>query len=414
MYCENFLTRKVKQGFSILAWCLYDFANQSFALNIVSLYFVRWITIEKGVPEFFYSLCYGVSLFFVAIFAPILGAFSDTIQRRKPYLIWATFISITFTLLLGLTESVFWGLFCFAVANFGCQLAVVFYNALLIDIAPRNKIGFISGLGRMFGYCGAILGLYIVRPLVLERGYHSAFVPSGILFLIFSLPCIIFIKDKLRKKEKVSLFSFLKKENLFVAIKKLRDIFFESERFAGLINFLKASFFGLCVVNTVMLFMAVYATRVFGLDENQIINLVVFSSLFAIVGSLFCGYLSDKIGYKRTFTLVFMGWGLCLLLAAFIFEERFYWFIGPLVGISLGSTWVVSRALVVHLVAPDKIGEVFGLFNLVGYLSGIIGALFWGAILFFLSPLGDIAYRIALLSLFLFLIPCFVFIRRIK
>ncbi len=160
---------KIKSSFLILSWAMYDLSNQFFALNIVSLYFVRWLTLEKHKPEIFYSLTFGISTFFVAIFGVILGAISDITQRRRPFLVYLTLISIIFTVLLG-RDNIFLGLLFFAIANFGCQTAIVFYNAMMVNISPGNKIGLVSGIGKMFGYSGAILALYIFKPIVLKSG----------------------------------------------------------------------------------------------------------------------------------------------------------------------------------------------------------------------------------------------------
>jgi UMF1 family MFS transporter len=403
---------KIRKNSLIFAWGLYDLANQSFALNIVSLYFVRWITIEKQTPELFYSISFGFSILLVAILAPFLGAISDLTHKHRFFLVSFTLLSIAFTIGLGLTESVFLGLVFFAIANFGCQAAVIFYNALLVNIAPENKIGLVSGIGRMLGYCGAVLGLYIIRPLVLEGGYRAAFIPSGLLFFIFALPCMLFVKDR-KTNQILNLPSLLKRDRFTSSLKQILKNTFDLMKSDKLFNFLRAAFFCLCVLNIIILFMSVYATRVFGLSEAQMINLVLFSTLFAIAGSLFSGYISDRIGYKRSLSIVFCLWGICLLSAALMRNLLFYWFIGPLVGVALGSTWVLSRALVIHLVPAHKIGEAFGLFGFIGYLSAITGALFWGGILWFLSPLGELGYRLALLSLLLFLLPGFIYLRRI-
>ena len=405
--------QKIKQKSLIFVWGLYDLANQLFALNIVSLYFVRWITIEKQTPELFYSIFLGFSMFLVACLAPFLGAISDLIHRHRFFLVSFTLLSIIFTISLGLTESVILGLIFFAIANFGCQSAIIFYNALLVNIAPPDKIGLVSGIGKMMGYCGAALGLYIIRPLVLESGYRAAFVPSGLLFFLFALPCMLFIRDK-KINQTLNISSFLKRERIMLFLKRFFRETLDLLKFADLSNFLKATFFCLCVVNIIILFMSVYITRVIGLSESQLINLILFSTFFAIVGSLLSGYISDRIGYKRSLKIVFLLWGICLLSGALASDMLFYWFIGPLVGIALGSTWVVSRAFIIQIVPSQKIGQVFGLFSLIGYLSTTIGALFWGGLIWFLSPLGELGYRLALLSLLLFLLPGFVYLCRIE
>ena len=139
----NFNKDKFKKGLLILDWGLYDLANQFFALNVVSLYFVRWLTLEKGMPEILYSLSFGISTFLVAISAPILGAISDLTQRRRPFLVYLTILSVIFTIALGWGKSIFIGLLFFIIANFGCHAAIVFYNALMVNVAPSDKIGLV-------------------------------------------------------------------------------------------------------------------------------------------------------------------------------------------------------------------------------------------------------------------------------
>ncbi|MBL7151841.1 MAG: MFS transporter [Candidatus Omnitrophica bacterium] len=393
----------MKRTVKIISWALYDLANQFFALNVVSLYFVRWLTLEKGAPEILYSVFFGISTLFVALFAPVLGAFSDAAGRRRPFLIYCTLLSILFTMLLGLADNIFLGLLFFAVANFGCQMGVVFYNAMLADIAPRRKLGLISGLGRMFGYSGAIITLFIAKPIILKSGYQAVFLPTGFFFLLFSLPCLIFVKDAHPAPAGIVLPQFFNKKSIFIFFNNIKSIIFSSGEFPLLSNFLKASFFGLCGINAALLFMSVYATRVFGLNEAQIINLVAFSAFFAVAGSFISGLVSDYLGHRRTLLAVFILWIICFSCGAFARNSTLYLVIGGLLGLTLGATWTVARALAIRIAPPERLGEVFGLFNFAGYLAAITGPLFWGLVLLIAGSFGTKGYRIALLSLNLFM-----------
>lgn len=407
-------SKKLKGAFLIFSWCLYDLANQFFALNIVSLYFVQWLTIERKTPEIFYSISFAVSTLFVAALSPILGFVSDETQKRMPFLILLTLLCVIFTMLLGISKNIFLSLVFFAIANFGCQTAVVFYNALMVNIAPKDKIGLISGVGRMFSYSGAILALYFAKPVVLTKGYQAVFLPTGIFFLIFSLPCFLFIKDRPAEKKKVNFIDFFVNKNKIYAIfKNLQQLAFQKYNSVKLSDFFKATFFAMCGINAVMLFMSVYAKQVFGLDDAGLINLVSISTLFAIAGSLFSGLLSDFLGYKRLLGLTFILWMVGFFLGAKAQHAQSYWLIGALVGIALGSTWAVSRALAIELAPKGRAAEVFGLFNLVGYFSGIVGPLSWSLILLLLRPFGVLGYRIALLSLILFMCLGFIFLLRL-
>ena len=407
----SFGRKNSKSTFLIFSWALYDLANQFFALNVIALYFPLWLTIEKNTPEIFYSIAFGISMIFVAICAPVLGVISDAIQRRKIFLIYFTFLSIVFTIGLGFSVNVFIALLFFVIANFGCQTAVVFYNALMVDVVKGGRIGFVSGLGRMCGYSGALIALYSSKPIIAKFGYQATFLLSGILFFIFSLPCMLFVREQ-KVNVSQSLLQALGKIKLKDVFKKLKNTAFNTTNPSGFNNFLKAAFFWLCAVNAIILFMSVYVTKVFDLGEAQVIDLLVFSTFFAILGSIFSGFLCDRIGYKRSLNLAFFLWGICIITGALL-SPPFHWLIGALAGLSLGATWVIFRAAVIELVPKQNIGQAFGLFNLAGYAAGVMGSLFWGLMVLSLSFLGHWGHRLTLLGLILFIGLGFFFFRKV-
>ena len=399
-----------QRGFQIVSWSLYDLANQFFALNIVSLYFPLWLSKMKVAP-IFYSITFGVSVFCVAFFAPLFGTIADIGGRRKPFLIYFTLLSIVFTFGMGLFTNVALVLLFFGVANFGCQAAVVFYNALLVDVAPRERLGLVSGFGRAFGYLGAACALLFAKPVVLRMGYQPTFLLTGLMFLLFALPCMVFVRQEAR--EKGSLNELLGRKSLKTIFSRLRRTLIESYKFEDLRNFLKAAFFGLCVVHSAILFTSIYIAKVFKVSEAEISNIVLFSAVFALIASLVAGLISDRFGYKRSLVGVFILWGITFLLGGTL-RPPFQWLIGALAAISLGSTWVISRALIVRLVPKEKVGEVFGLFNLVAYLSAIVGPFIWGLIVWAFSSYEEFAYRLACLSSIVFVAVGTIFLLRLK
>ncbi|MCP4650450.1 MAG: MFS transporter [PVC group bacterium] len=406
------ITAKLRRPFLIVSWALYDFANQFFALNVISLYFVRWLTIEKGVPDVYYSITFSISTLFVAVLSPVLGTLSDVMHKHRFFLACFTFLCILFTMFLGFTQNVLLALIFFAIANFGCQQAIIFYNALMLNISEKKKAGLVSGLGKMFGYCGAMVALIFTKPLVLEKGYQSAFVLTGILFFIFALPCILFVKDKPLKEKRQRLKEYMEQNKITAIFKRLKATLWNVQEFKGIHDLFKAAFCGMCVVNMLILFMSVYATKAFGLIESEIIDFIIFSTVFALLGSIISGLISDWLGCKKTLIGVFVLWVICILSGGTCFPP-YHWIIGALAGTSLGATWVVSRAFVVQIVPREKLGEVFGIFNFVGYFSCIIGSMLWGVMIWFLSDLGGLGYRITLLSFLPLLVIGIVFLVRI-
>ena len=87
--------------------------------------------------------------------------------------------------------------------------------------------------------------------------------------------------------------------------------------------------------------------------------------------------------------------------------------VDPLIGIALVGTCVSARALVVDLSPPEKIGEIYGLYNMGGKFGFVLGPLGWGALVWAFGGLGILKYRIAIASLLLFLAGGLYLLRKV-
>lgn len=392
---------------TIFSWSMYDFANTIFAMNVISLYFALWVTVDMKGEDILYSLALSGSMLLAAISSPIMGAISDRIGKRIPFLIFFTFTCCIFTALIGLTNRLFFGLLLFAIANFCYQIAAIFYNALLPQISGKGQIGRVSGYGTSLGYCGTIAGLLLVRPFVLKYGRQAAFIPTAFLFLLFSIPCFLFVKDRLaERRDKFEL-------QIRGAFRKIKEAFVNIKRHPDLFNFLIAAFIALNAINTIIVFMSVYIKKVMGFTDPEIITFYIISTIFAIIGSFIAGFITDSLGSKRTLSIVLGLWCISILLAAISFNKIVFWVVGPLVGICLGATWTSARALVIDLSPPQMVGEVFGFYGLAGKSASIIGPLIWGLIVWAFGFLGILKYRLAIFALLLFLGVGYLFLRKV-
>ncbi|MBN2096880.1 MAG: MFS transporter [Candidatus Omnitrophica bacterium] len=389
------------------SWALYDLANSIFSMNIISLYFVLWLTIDKKCPELYYSLTLGGSLFLAAIFVPILGEISDRLKKRIPFLFGFTLGCVIFTACLGLIKGVGLALFLFFLANFCYQTCGVIYNSLLVQVSTPQTLGRTSGLGVSLGYLGSILGLFLVKPFLDLSTRQATFIPSAILFFIFALPAFIFIKDPPHPhpaRMEIDIKNTCSR--LFKGLSAIRQ-----DR--SLFKFLTAGFFSLNAVNTVIIFMSVYLKRVIYATDTEIIYFMSVSILFAIAGSFLFGYLTDRLGSRDSLNLAIKLWCLSIFLAIIAISKWMFWLIGPLVGICLGATWVSIRTMLIELVPKEKIGRMFGLFGLVARCSAILGPIFWGIIVWTFSDLGNLKYRLALFLVFLFMLTGYILFQKV-
>jgi UMF1 family MFS transporter len=393
---------------AILSWSLYDFANTIFSMNIISLYFPLWVTVDKEGRDIVYSLALSLSSVMVAISMPLIGSRCDRLGRRIPLLVSLTLLSVISTGLIGVFNQLVPGLLFFVLANYGFHAALVPYDALLPSVSRGYSVGKVAGIGVALGYVGAIAGIMMVKPFVGETGGRaSAFIPTALLFLLFSLPCFFLVREEKKKTPGVAWRS-LREELL-----QIKETIVRSKECPGLLPFLIANFLYCDAVNTVIAFMAVYAHQVGGFSDAMIRILLIVSTLFAVAGSLAFGWITERRGAKRTLVMVLYLWMASLLVASVSFSPALFWTIGPLVGIALGGTWVTARALVLDLSPPEKVGEVYGLYNMGGKFGFILGPLVWGALVYFFEGLGTFKYRIALFSLLFFILGGFYLLRKV-
>ncbi len=391
------------------SWALYDLANTIFSMNIISFYFVLWLTVDRGCPEIYYSLALCGSIFLAGLLMPVLGEISDRLKRRVPFLTAFTFGCVIFTAMLGLVKRIPFALFFFALANLCYQLAAVAYNSLLAQVGTPRSLGRTSGLGVSLGYLGTILGLVLVKPFLDSGGRQATFAPSAALFLLFAAPALSFIKDLPHPRiPKIEL-------RLKTVFSRLLKTIGQIRQNQPLERFLLSAFLCLNAVNTIVVYMGVYAHRVMGFGNSEKIYFMVISTIFAIAGSYLFGHLTDRWGSKDTLILVIKLWCLAIFLAAIAVSDWMFWIAGPLAGIALGGTWVSARTMLIELIPQKKIGQMFGLFGLLHMLSFILGTLAWGIITSWaFAGWGILKYRIALLSVFLFMLAGYITLKTVR
>ncbi|MGB2804208.1 MAG: MFS transporter [Candidatus Zixiibacteriota bacterium] len=394
---------------TVAGWAIYDFANTIFSMNIVTMYFAQWLVVENKVEDIYYSISYAISMLMVAATMPALGAISDAKGKRMPPLailtggcILATFaLGIASSAMSDVTAKISVALILFALANYCFEGGLVFYNALLPQVSTPQSIGKVSGWGVGLGYVGAIAGLLLVKPFVdgnifglelsfSQGGRQSAFIPTALLFLLFSLPIFLWVKDGMPRN--------LEKIKFKEAFRRVWEGLANTRKFPGVLRFLVAYYLFSDAIATIVIFMAVYAQMVMGLPDSVKIWFFIVATTFAVIGSFLCGYVTDWIGPKKTLTLAVLGWIFSLLVIMFTVDKTVFWIMGPLIGICLGSTWTASRPLLAGLVPRETLGQFFGLYALSGKVAAVAGPLLWGAaVLYFKADNWMVQNLVALL-----------------
>ncbi len=410
---------------AVWSWVLYDFSNTIFSISILSYFFPLWLREELGAGPDLFNYISAASAVLIALTAPFLGALADLRQRRRPYLVFLTVLTVVATAGLDLAGSILAGVALFIAADVAYQSAIVFYNALLPGVSVGRGAGKISGYGTGAGYVGAIIALLLLTLFVtnpeamrsllgplggwIETGgdnNSNAFLPTAFLYLVFSLPTFFFVPDRqVRTPQPLRIVATYR--DVVSTIGNIRV-------YAGLGAFILATLLYMDAANTTVTNMSFYGREVFAMDQTGIRNLLLFSTVFAAVGSVGFGYASDRAGPKRTLLAVLFLWLVAIVLVAAAPTPGMLLVAGPLVGIALGATWTVSRIMLVALSPPEKLGEFFGLYSIAGRLSAITGPTLIAVLLTIFEGLGPaVSYRIAVGSLTLVMVLGIIFLSRV-
>ena len=135
--------------------------------------------------------------------------------------------------------------------------------------------------------------LHSIFPFTPHGGRVSTFVPTGVLFLLFSLPLFIFCRDH-NPAPKGTPVDWRK------AVRDVRQTIRDAEQHPGTLRFILASFVYQDAIGTIVGFMTLYAVKAVGFEKGSEITLFLVLTIPSIFGSYIYGHLVDRFGAKRS------------------------------------------------------------------------------------------------------------------
>ncbi|MCG3226530.1 MAG: MFS transporter [Candidatus Heimdallarchaeota archaeon] len=428
---------------NVLIWSLYDLANTVYSMVIVSLIINQYILIigqQQGLSytraEIMYDTVIMVMQIVIAIGMPIVGALSDTVGRRKPFVIILTGIILIFASLLGLSHSLWLVLLLYVIANMAYQWSLGFYDPMLPFIAAPKDAGKVGGFGVAFGYFGTIIGILVMMILQgtlgfglfwgspnsnpdagpIELGYlerWETFVIAMAIFLVFAIP-FLWVKER-KKKSKTPPIGQLIKKSFSQLAATFKDIRGHKEMFKFIIGY----FLIVEVANIVVIKMILIVTDGMGMSYTFSQYFIIIATISAVIFTFPVGLFADKKGAKASFILVCALWAAALIISiiaitawpvvetpeflggevgvGITFPFIMVLLMGILAGPAMGGTWVAQRYMIIELAPKEKFGEYFGFSKLSGKVSASIGPIIWGAMIALSTIVGlKVSYALAI------------------
>lgn len=377
-----------------IAWAFYDWANSAFFAVIGTFVFATYFSQaiapdpETGTALWGYALT--ASAIVIAIASPLLGAIADAGGRRKPWLFVCTLMGVIGSAGLWTatpdTSAIWHTLILFALANVGLEVAAVFYNAMLPDVVPPDRIGRMSGWAWGMGYAGGMVCLLIALfgfvqvetpPFGLDKATaeHVRIIGPliAIWLVVFSLPLFLLTPDRPST-------SLPKGEAVRQGVAALKKTLQSVRHYKQAMLYLVAHMLYADGLATLFAFGGIYAAGTFGMELNEVIIFGIVLNVTAGIGAFAFAWVDDWIGPKKTIVIALVSLLVFGLAALLVESKTGFWIAGSCLGIFVGPAQAASRSLMARLAPANLRAEMFGLYALAGKATAFLGPLVLGTV----------------------------------
>jgi UMF1 family MFS transporter len=377
---------------AVWSWAFIDWANSAFAIVVMTAFFpiffkdywadVPGMTAERS--TFYLGLANTCSSIVAAVLAPLLGSIADQGNNKKQFLLGFTLLGCLATALLPLAAQGQYGLAAtlYACAALGFSGNNMFTDALLTDVAAPSRYDRISALGYALGYIGSGV-LFVGCSLLVKEparfglagpvaAMHLSFWITAGWWLLFTLPALLWVRESPATPAAGAGSAFTRGFRQLVAT--FRDL--RGDR--RLLYFLGGYILYIDGVNTVIK-MAVDFGKAIGLDSGGLLLALIVTQFVAFPAAIVFGRIGERFGARRGIMIgVAVYAGLCVF-ATRMDSQREFFALAVVVGLVQGGVQSLSRSYFARLIPPEKGGEYFGFYNMVGKFAAILGPTLMGA-----------------------------------
>lgn len=376
----------------VLGWAVYDWAGSAYltgvATALLPAYFAAvvaprgaWFAGADLPAASLWGYAVGGAAIVVAALGPLLAALGDRGPGRKACLTACCVAGSLAACLAALSGpgDVWWALGWFVAAQVAYSAGNAFYDAYLPDLAAPVARERVSALGYAAGYLGGGLHLALSLGLVAFHDALGLSAPAavrlalalgGAWWLVFGLYSVSCLPDRLKPTRSRTLFAAAR-QALADTLSAARLAFSD----APLKAFYLAFFFYNDAIGTVISMATLYGKDELRLSESTLLLTLLVIQAVALCGAAIFTRLAGVIGGKAALMMALACWTVLAVLARFISTAEHFFALGLGVGLALGGSQTLSRALLSRLVPRERATVYFGFYSVLVKLSAIMGPL---------------------------------------
>ena len=410
------------------SWAIFEFSRSPYLslvyIYVFATYFTTTVIGDPVRGQELWSLANTLVGVCVAVLAPITGAMSDRMGRRKPWIAAIALIMGAGCIALwwampgahgGLPVGVILAIIVVLATGFMC--GEVFQNAMLPSIAPARNIGGLSGLGIAVGNSGSLVALIVMlfgvalpasdlvhwellpdRPLFgldpAQQEHNRIAGPvAGVWLLLFHLPLLLWTPD--RTATGVTL-----RRAVGEGLQQIANTVRRARTIANVGLFLLARMLYTDGMTAIIAYAGIYAAGTFGWDLAALLLFGVMLTPLAIVGGLVGGWIDNRFGSKVAILISVGSTAVGVLAAVTVSPTQLFigvpydaaaagplWdfpyfrtlpevvFLGIFMVLSATVTGVFSnsRAMMARIAPTAHLSQFFGIYALSGTATAFLG-----------------------------------------
>lgn len=384
--------QKKDQPKSLFSWALFDWANSAFFTVIQTFvfatYFMQSVVQDETLGSTLWGNTIGAAGLVIAFSAPFVGAIADQMGRRKPWIAWFSLLCVLATAGLWYVEPsqnfIWLALVLVFLGTVGSEFAIIFYNAMLPDLASKERMGRWSGWAWGLGYAGGLVCLVIAlfvfvdvenAPFGLDKAMaehvRATFLMVAVWYALFALPLFVFSNDRPRTSIRLTEAAKSGWGQLKTSIANVRQ-------YKYIVRFLVARMVFIDALATVFAFGGIYAAGTFDFSEREVLIFGIGLNVTAGLGAAAFAWLDDRLGSRTTMLVSLIGLIVSTTGVLLVTDLAWFWGLGLTLGIFVGPVQAASRTYMARVSPPNLENQMFGLMALSGKVTSFAGPLLVG------------------------------------
>ena len=364
------------------SWILYDVGNSAFTLlisAIMPIYFNSYLAANAGIGETtagsYWGFATAIVTICVAVLSPIFGTLSDFKGYKRPIFLFFAVMGVIGCAALGIPMPWLVFLIVFVITKIFYSGSLVFYDAMLVDMASPARTDIVSSKGYAWGYIGScipfIISILIVNfsPLETAVSMPIATVINAVWWIGFTIP--------LMKNYKQTHFVPRTPHAIRDNFRRLFSVFSKKSAIPnkkGIILFLIAFFLYIDGVYTIIDMATTFGTAL-EFDSTQLVLALLLTQFIAFPAAIVMGKLADKVRIELLILISIVAYTGIALFAVFMNAVWQFWVLAVAVGLFQGGVQALSRSYFAKIIPADQSGCLFGILDIFGKGASFLGTL---------------------------------------